>query len=64
MFRESDSIELKSQVIPDICKEVIGFANTNGGTVYIGIEDNGIIVGVDDEDKIILQLLNPTLQCL
>ena len=56
MFRESDSIELKSQVIPDICKEVIGFANTNGGTVYIGIEDNGIIVGVDDEDKIILQL--------
>lgn len=58
MFRESDSIELKSQVIPDICKEVIGFANTNGGTVYIGIEDNGIIVGVDDEDKIILQLNN------
>lgn len=58
MFRESDSIELKSQVIPDICKEVIGFANTNGGTVYIGIEDNGIIVGVDDEDKTILQLNN------
>lgn len=58
MFRESDSIELKSQVIPDICKEVIGFANTNGGTVYIGIDDNGIIVGVDDEDKIILQLNN------
>ena len=56
MFRESDSIELKSQVIPDICKEVIGFANTNGGTVYIGIDNNGIIVGVDDEDKIILQL--------
>lgn len=58
MFRESDSIELKSQVIPDICKEVIGFANTNGGTVYIGIEDNGIIVGVDDEDKTMLQLNN------
>ena len=58
MFRESDSIELKSQVIPDICKEVIGFANTNGGTVYIGIEDNGIIVGIDDEDKTILQLNN------
>lgn len=58
MFRESDSIELKSQVIPDICKEVIGFANTNGGTVYVGIEDNGIIVGVDDEDKTILQLNN------
>lgn len=58
MFRESDSIELKSQVIPDICKEVIGFANTNGGTVYIGIEDNGIIVGVDDEDKTIIQLNN------
>lgn len=58
MFRESDIIELKSQVIPDICKEVIGFANTNGGTVYIGIDNNGIIVGVDDEDKTILQLNN------
>lgn len=58
MFRESDSIELKSQVIPDICKEVIGFANTNGGTVYIGIDNNGIIVGVDDEDKTMLQLNN------
>ena len=58
MFKESDIIELKSQVVPDICKEVIGFANTSGGTIYIGVEDNGNIVGVNNEDKIVLQLNN------
>lgn len=58
MFKESNIIELKSQVVPDICKEVIGFANTNGGTIYIGVEDNGTIVGVNNEDAITLQLNN------
>ncbi len=58
MFKESNIIELKSEVVPDICKEVIGFANTNGGTIYIGVEDNGTIIGVADEDRITLQLNN------
>ena len=58
MFNESNVVELKSQVIPDICKEVIAFANTNGGTIYIGIEDNGTVIGVQNEDKVILQLNN------
>ena len=33
-FMESDTIELKSELIPDICREVIAFANSHGGTIY------------------------------
>ena len=32
-FIESETIELKSSVVADLCKEVIAFANTRGGTV-------------------------------
>lgn len=35
IFTESEVVELKSKIIGDICKEVIAFANTKGGTLYI-----------------------------
>ena len=57
-FRESEVIELKTQIVADICKEVIAFANTRGGTLYIGVEDNGNVVGVTDTDRVILQMNN------
>ncbi|OUP06310.1 AlbA family DNA-binding domain-containing protein [Anaeromassilibacillus sp. An200] len=34
-FVESEVVELKAQVVVDICKEVIAFANTKGGTLYM-----------------------------
>ncbi len=57
-FIESDMIECKSEIVSDICKEVIAFANTKGGTIYIGIEDNGNIIGIDNADQSILQINN------
>lgn len=57
-FIESETVELKSSVVADICKEVIAFANTKGGTLYIGIEDNGSVVGVDNADRATLQINN------
>lgn len=39
-FIESETIELKSLVVADLCKEVIAFANTKGGIIYIGVNDN------------------------
>lgn len=57
-FIESDSVELKSEIVGDICKEVIAFANTKGGTIYIGVADSGNIIGVDSPDRVILQLNN------
>jgi ATP-dependent DNA helicase RecG len=57
-FTESEIVELKSTVVADICKEVIAFANTKGGTLYIGVEDDGTVVGVDSADRVILQINN------
>ena len=51
-FIESETIELKSSVVADLCKEVIAFANTRGGTLYIGVEDNGTVIGVDSADRV------------
>lgn len=55
---ETDQIELKERYIPEIRKEVIAFANTNGGTVYIGIRDDGTVSGLDDAAKTEMQVNN------
>lgn len=58
VFSENERIELKISVTDDICKEVIAFANTNGGTLYIGMADNGDVIGVQDADEVTLQINN------
>ena len=45
---ESETVELKEIYTPDLKKEIIAFANTIGGTIYIGIDNSGEIVGIDD----------------
>ena len=45
MQYESERIEYKSQMIDDIYKEVIAFANTDGGVIYLGIDDKGNLIG-------------------
>ena len=39
-------------------KEIIAFANTDGGTLYIGIRDDGEVVGLEDPDGTALQVSN------
>ena len=58
IFRESEFVELKSEVVSDICKEVIAFANKEGGTIYIGVQDDGQILGIENADRVILQINN------
>ena len=57
-FTESEFVELKSEVVGDICKEIIAFANTKGGTLYIGVKDDGQISGVENTNHVILQINN------
>ncbi len=57
-FYESDTVELKSEIVPDICKEVIAFANTQGGTLYIGVQNDGVVIGIDNADAAQLRLNN------
>ena len=49
-FEETEIIELKGIVTDDIKKEIIAFANANGGTIYVGVENDGNITGVSSAD--------------
>jgi len=55
---ESETVELKEIYTPDFKKEIVAFANTNGGTIYIGVQDNGEIVGLDNADFVMQQISN------
>lgn len=55
---ENQNIEFKQEYVPDIRKEVMGFANAEGGTVYVGIRKDGAVLGVGDPDGVMLQIVN------
>ena len=42
----------------DIKKEIIAFANCDGGTVYVGVADDGKVLGVENADECALQISN------
>ena len=54
-FMENMDVEFKRQIVESLKKEVIAFANSEGGTVYIGVDDDGSVVGIDDTDDTMLR---------
>ncbi len=58
IFIENEQTELKEIVTSAIKKEVIAFLNTKGGIIYIGISDNGKVIGIENVDETLLQLTN------
>ena len=58
MAFETENIEFKSQFTEELYKEVIAFANTDGGIVYVGIDNNGNAVGLTDVDKEYTRITN------
>lgn len=48
---EQQNIEYKSNWHDDYLKWVCGFANAQGGVIFIGKDDNGKVVGIDDYKK-------------
>ncbi len=58
IFQESETIELKAIVMEDIKKEIIAFANCEGGKLYIGVQDDGTVSGLDNPDETSLQISN------
>ena len=56
-YKESETIELKSKFNDDvITKEIVAFLNNRGGVIYIGVSDNGEIIGVDKIDDSLKRL--------
>lgn len=56
MEYENIDIEYKEIYVKAVRNEVIAFANTEGGILYIGIRKDGTVVGVEDADDTILRV--------
>jgi predicted HTH transcriptional regulator len=50
---ENDQVDFKQRVTqPDkIARTLVSFANTRGGTILIGVKDNGHLTGIDPEEE-------------
>ena len=46
MYIESETVELKQELNKNIKKEIVALANSKGGTIYIGITDEGKVLGL------------------
>lgn len=57
-LEENLTIEFKSEYTENIKKEIIAFANTNGGTLYIGVDDTGNPIGLINPDDVLLKVSN------
>lgn len=58
MFTENKTTEFKRKYVDDIKNTIIAFANCDGGTLYIGVDDDGTVCGVDDIDDTMLRVTN------
>ena len=50
-YFETEKIELKEKINDQLIKDIESFLNTEGGTIFLGIRDNGDVVGVDSLDE-------------
>lgn len=55
---ESQNIEYKSSWRDEYLKWICGFANANGGSIFIGKDNAGNIVGVTDANKLLEEIPN------
>lgn len=51
MLIESNKIELKSKYTDQIVREIVAFLNSDGGKIYIGVNDNGVACGAAKIDE-------------
>lgn len=58
MIAENKTTEFKREYVEDIKNTIIAFANCDGGTLYIGVNDDGTACGVDDVDDTMLRVTN------
>lgn len=49
-FMETDKIELKERISDSLPKEIESFLNTEGGEIYVGVDDYGNVTGIDNID--------------
>lgn len=55
---EDETTEFKREYTDNVRKEVVAFANTHGGAIYIGVNDKGEIYPIANVDKTLQKLTN------
>ena len=50
LFQETEKTELKKILNDSLPKELVAFLNSFDGAIYIGVDDDGTVVGVDNLD--------------
>lgn len=58
MIEESQNIEHKESWRDEYLKWICGFANAQGGRIYIGVDDNRQVVGVGDSKRLMEDIPN------
>ncbi|PBC73547.1 AlbA family DNA-binding domain-containing protein [Fibrobacter intestinalis] len=61
---ESQDIEYKSSWRDEYLKWICGFANAQGGKLYIGVDDNGKVCGVADSKRFMEDIPNKVRDAL
>lgn len=61
---ETQNIEYKESWRDEYLKWICGFANTQGGTLYIGKNDTGEVVGVTDAKRLLEDIPNKVKNAL
>jgi ATP-dependent DNA helicase RecG len=57
-MNENQNTEFKQNWHDDYLQWVCGFANANGGTIYIGISDDGVVTGLDNYKRLMEDIPN------
>ena len=55
-YIESEMLELKTKYTEGIAKEIVSFLNAEGGTILIGVEDDGAVIGVEHVDEVLRKI--------
>ncbi len=55
---EHQNIEYKQSWRDEYLKWICGFANANGGTIFIGKDDDGNVVGIDNAKRLLEEIPN------
>lgn len=64
MTSENQNIEWKSKWNDDYLAWISGFANAQGGKIYIGCDDNGKVIGLSNSSKLLVDLPNKIRETL
>lgn len=57
-MKENQDIEFKGSWRDEYIKWICGFANAKGGVIYIGLNDSGEVIGIDNAKKLLEDIPN------